>query len=330
MTRIMMGAVAVTIAIGLQTVSASDGDRCTKRAAPNAAIEACTKVIQGKPEPSVEIRARLVRARAYARKGMNLEAVSDFTEVLRRVPQNNEALLGRAECHLAARDFVRAQADYSVLVARAPAHTIALIGRGYVRLATGQPERAIEDFSKALEHDPRNGIALNNRGLAFKKLGRLDLAIRDFTSAIDFNPLYALVYNNRAYAYEAKGDAERAIRDFRSALTIDPSLTAARNGLERLKAAGSIVAAVNQRVADGRKVAEKNCAWCHSIGSSDRSPNPQAPPFREIHARHPILALRMPIARAIATPHDRMPKLPLSVNEVDKIVAYINSMEAQK
>ena len=55
-------------------------------------------------------------------------------------------------------------------------------------------------------------------------------------------------------------------------------------------------------------------------------PNKEAPRFRDIHARHPILALRDPITRAIATPHDRMPKLPLSDAEVDKIIAYINSL----
>jgi mono/diheme cytochrome c family protein len=56
------------------------------------------------------------------------------------------------------------------------------------------------------------------------------------------------------------------------------------------------------------------------------SSNKKAPPFRSLHARHPSLALREPLSRGIAAPHDEMPRFPLSPPEIDSIVAYINSL----
>ena len=329
MQRKIKGFLASALVVIAAPAVAQDGGACRKGAAPDVAIEACSKAIAG-GTAAVRQTARLVRGEAYKRKGMNGEAVADFTAVLKTSPKDHDALLGRGETYLAERDFDRARTDFTTLIAAAPGHVTALIGLGYAHLAKNEGELAVEAFSRALAADPRNGVAFNNRGLAYKKLGNLDLAIRDFTSAVQFHPLYGLAYNNRAYAFETKGDKQRAVQDFRNALSIDPSLTGARDGLVRLGAKGAFVAEASERVAQGRAVAEKSCAWCHAIGATGESPNQQAPAFREIHARHPILALRAPIARAIATPHDRMPKLALSDGDVDKIIAYINSLAAQR
>ncbi len=327
MQRMMTGLLVFSLVMGVQPVLGQDNPACRKSVEPNAAIEACSKVIQS-GTGEAQRAALLVRGDAYKRKGMNAEAVADFSAVLGAAPKNKDALSGRGEAHLAQRNFDRAMADFSALIGEAPQNVAALIGLGYAHLAKGEDELAVESFSRALAVDANNGVALNNRGLAYKKLGNLDLAIRDFTSAVQFYPLYALAYNNRAYAYEAKGEKERAILDFRNALSIDPSLTGARDGLVRLGAQGAFVAEASERVAQGRAVAEKNCAWCHAIGATGKSPNAQAPAFRDIHARHPVLALRAPVSRAIATPHDRMPKLPLKDDDVDRIIAYINSLSS--
>jgi mono/diheme cytochrome c family protein len=65
---------------------------------------------------------------------------------------------------------------------------------------------------------------------------------------------------------------------------------------------------------------------CHAVGHSGESPNRKAPPFRSLHARHPSLALREPLSRGIAAPHDEMPRFTLSGPEIGSIVAYINSL----
>ena len=92
----------------------------------------------------------------------------------------------------------------------------------------------------------------------------------------------------------------------------------------------SLPAIICGHIALGQIVAKKNCAWCHAIGEQDKSPHASAPPFRDIHQRHPVLALRQPISRAVVTPHDDMPKLQLSDIQVDQIVAYINSLKQKR
>ena len=46
--------------------------------------------------------------------------------------------------------------------------------------------------------------------------------------------------------------------------------------------------------------------------------------------RHPVLALRTPLSRGIAAPHDEMPSFQLTDAEIAKIIAYIHSLPAPR
>lgn len=314
------------LALGTTPALADRMAACVKNASPDAQARACSDVIDRNPARDILARAWAFRASAYARKGMAAEAADNYGQAIKVDPDLTMAWIGRGMARLLERKFDAAVADFSRALALSPGDAALHVSRGYAHLARGKPKVAITDFDKALALDPDNVAALNNRGLAYKKLGRPKRAITDYSKAILINPLCALAHNNRGYANEALGRRADAIDDFRNALAIDPSLVGARDGLVRLKAASTIAAQSTKRVAAGKAIAEKTCAWCHAIGQRDESPNKEAPRFRDIHARHPVLALRAPITRAIATPHDRMPKLPLSGAEVDKIIAYINSL----
>jgi tetratricopeptide (TPR) repeat protein len=194
----------------------------------------------------------------------------------------------------------------------------------------GDAQQAIDDFTQAIRVAPGSAVAYNNRGLAFKAAGQSPRAIEDFTQAISINPIYALAYNNRGYTNEAAGRKAEAVADFRSALLLDPSLTGARDGLARLGAAGDLAAESARLVSAGKALAEMHCARCHAAGPDGPSPHAKAPPFRTLHARHPVQALREPLTRGIAAPHDEMPKFRLPDADIDKIVAYINSLEVRQ
>ena len=45
--------------------------------------------------------------------------------------------------------------------------------------------------------------------------------------------------------------------------------------------------------------------------------------------RHALLALREPIWRGIAAPHDNMPQFQLTTEQTDAVIAYINSLPKQ-
>ncbi len=319
------GAAALTLGAG-----AAQADRlkdCTESHINAVKIIACSEVIANKATPpAARVEAYRTRAEAYLDRAAHKEAIADYSEALRLKPDDGASYFGRGEARLALNQTDGAISDFTQAIRLNDEGAGLYVARGYAQLVKGNANEAIADFTVAIRRDPKNASALNNRGLAWRKKGDLDKAIKDYSAAIALNPIYALAYNNRGYVFEAKGDKKAASADFRRALSLDPSLVGAKKGLKRLGEPVTVSAESDKLIAEGRALAQKNCAWCHAIGKTGDSPNPRAPAWRDIHKRHPILALRDPLTRGIARPHDEMPKFQLTDNEIDTIVAYINSL----
>ncbi len=77
--------------------------------------------------------------------------------------------------------------------------------------------------------------------------------------------------------------------------------------------------------ANGKKLAERWCASCHVVTSSQQRGNTQAPPFSEI-AKKPHIDAPM-IALFLLVPHPKMPDMNLSRFEASDIAAYIASLK---
>ncbi|MCB1549369.1 MAG: tetratricopeptide repeat protein [Hyphomicrobiaceae bacterium] len=304
---------------------------CRTARDPRQRLEACGAVIVGGKYLAAE-KATAFRLRGAARlaAGALDMALADLTEAMRLAPANAQAALLRAQARVGLGDLDGALADFTTALKVAPGSAFALNGRGHVHMLRGNLDLAVADFSQAIALGPQSASAYNNRGLAYRRAGQMERAIADYTRAIALNPIYALAYNNRGYAHEALGRKAAAVADYRRALLIDPSLIGAKQGLARLKAEGEIAAESARVLAEGRGLVTKHCAACHAIGSRDASPNPKAPPFRTLHKRHPVLALREPLTRGIAAPHDVMPRFVLPDADVDKIIAFINSLDRRR
>lgn len=331
--RVMIRRFVVGLAIvatGATTVLADRMAACRYNVSPDAQIRACSDVIDQSLGTDVLANAWTYRGEAYAHKGMTREATVNFSRAIAIKPDLGAAWGGRGQAWLVARQFNKAIADFTTAIRIDPKDGSIRVARGYAYLVKNDLKSAISDFTNAIAISPFDAVAFNNRGLAHRKLGQNRLALADYTAAIQARPLYALAYNNRGYVFETLGEKSKAIDDFRHALAIDPSLIGARDALIRLSVASNTAALSTKRVAKGKAIAKKSCAWCHAIGAAGDSPNADAPRFRDIHNRHPILTLRAPISRAIATPHDKMPKLPLSTSQIDRIIAYINSLKPSK
>ncbi len=289
-------------------------------------IVACTSVIAD-PSSTVEQRAMAFRNRGLARAeaAANDHAEQDFTEALKLDANDAAALSGRALIHLTRKDTAAAIDDFNAAIKLKPENTQYLMGRGYAQLVKGDSAAAIADFSEVIRFNPKHASAFNHRGLAYRKAGDSARAIEDYSSAIGLNPAYALAYNNRGYVYEFNGQKAEAIADFNRALSLDRSLTGAADGLKRLGATGALAAETEAYIKEGKELVEATCSGCHAVGLTGDSPNPKSPPFRKLFDRHPGLALREPLSRGIAAPHEDMPNFKLTDQQIDRIVAYINS-----
>lgn len=83
-----------------------------------------------------------------------------------------------------------------------------------------------------------------------------------------------------------------------------------------------------QRLDQGRRVAETWCANCHVIGPSARGPaGDAAPPFEAV-ARMPSTT-EMSLRAFLQTPHSRMPDYRLSAQELDGVVAWILALKGR-
>ncbi|HMR29930.1 MAG TPA: cytochrome c [Geminicoccaceae bacterium] len=76
----------------------------------------------------------------------------------------------------------------------------------------------------------------------------------------------------------------------------------------------------------GRALLERNCSSCHAIGEDGASPLPAATAFRDIKQKYPVEALAEPLAEGIETGHPQMPTRAFAPEDVDAILAYLETL----
>ena len=77
----------------------------------------------------------------------------------------------------------------------------------------------------------------------------------------------------------------------------------------------------------GRQLAKQKCASCHAIGEDDSSSNPNAPPFRSLHRRYPVDALRKAFLQGLQVGHRDMPKFILTPQEITDMISFLRDLD---
>ena len=83
----------------------------------------------------------------------------------------------------------------------------------------------------------------------------------------------------------------------------------------------------------GRAIATGNCGQCHATGVTDTSPYERAPPFRTIYLKYPPENLVEAFAEGITVGHTgekQMPPFVLEPDEIDDLIAYLESFEPRE
>jgi mono/diheme cytochrome c family protein len=78
----------------------------------------------------------------------------------------------------------------------------------------------------------------------------------------------------------------------------------------------------------GYELLRSNCASCHAIDATNLSPEPKAPPFRDVVKKYDPAALEEALAEGIVTGHERMPEFAFEPDQVAAIVAYLDTLKA--
>lgn len=83
-------------------------------------------------------------------------------------------------------------------------------------------------------------------------------------------------------------------------------------------------------LAEGRRLAEINCASCHAIGASGESRHPSAPAFRRLSRAYPVTALEEAFAEGVLVGHPDMPEFRLEPEQIDDLLGYIQSIQERQ
>jgi tetratricopeptide (TPR) repeat protein len=159
------------------------------------------------------------------------EAIAEYTEALRKNPDNAAAYNNRGIAYDNQDDYDRAIADLNQAIRLDPNLAVAYSNRGIVYSHRGDRDmeladydRAIADFTEAIRLNPNYAVAYYNRGVKYSKLyGYDDKAIADYTQAIRLDPNYVDAYINRGVEYGKKDDYDKAIADYTQAIRLDPN-----------------------------------------------------------------------------------------------------------
>lgn len=176
------------------TVSVASPTPCGLTGIAADRISACTDLIYS-AELLGEDATRAYRLRALAhRDSSNFDqAIDDFSEALRRQPDNASILFERAG----------------------------------TLTSLGAYRRAISDYDQSLALDPLNPRAYFQRGVTHYRLGQHAIAVRDYNEALRLDPDYLPAYNERAWTYYLLGEHARALDDTHHALSMRPRMAPA-------------------------------------------------------------------------------------------------------
>jgi len=81
------------------------------------------------------------------------------------------------------------------------------------------------------------------------------------------------------------------------------------------------------RIQSPRKLVEQKCSTCHAIDLVDTSPNPHAPPLRDLFRRYPVDSLGAALLNGLKVGHYDMPRFTLDPGEMDAILSYLRSLD---
>jgi len=79
----------------------------------------------------------------------------------------------------------------------------------------------------------------------------------------------------------------------------------------------------------GKVLVMENCSRCHAIGKEGDSPHKEAPPFRTLAKNYPIEDLAESLAEGIVSGHPDMPIFVFGPHDVEAIIEYLQSIQAQ-
>ncbi|MEO0562728.1 MAG: tetratricopeptide repeat protein [Chloroflexota bacterium] len=158
--------------------------------------------------------ALLRRANVYARLGQTAAAMADFDALLARFPDHADARVDRGDLLVEAGRLDEALSDFYIALQAVPRHVGGLMSRGNALLSLNDYDGALDDYDAVIRIQPNDALAHYNRGLTRQYQQDYVGAVVDYTLAIQIKPDYGDAYTNRGVVQRAMGHVQQAIDDY--------------------------------------------------------------------------------------------------------------------
>jgi tetratricopeptide (TPR) repeat protein len=254
--KIALSALVLALAAyasGAQAFSQKVMNTCGSGKDLDAAIKACTQLIDGKETKDTKAAAFYNRAWAYRNKGEFDLAIADHTRAIELDPKGYRAFADRGAVYHDKGEYDLAIADATRSIELNPKESVTYSNRGLAYRAKGDYDRALADLSRAIELNTKSSRAVYNRGTTYLDKTDYEHAIIDLTRALVLDPKNANVRKHRAVAYLKTGKFELARADLAKALELKPDYPEAKATLaelEQAEAAAKGVPATQQVAAE--------------------------------------------------------------------------------
>jgi tetratricopeptide (TPR) repeat protein len=193
------------------------------RARQMARAGSCTAAIKsGVLTPTLLAGAHVLRGMALVELSRFEAAKVDYDAALGHVPDFAPAYMARADLHLGLREHAQAIATLDELIRRKPDNVEALKKRGSILDFAGRQDAAVADFTEAIRLNPARVGALVDRGLAYQNKGDLDRAAADFDEAIRLDARDPGAYRARGRLRFQRDAFAAAADDFAAAADLAP------------------------------------------------------------------------------------------------------------
>ena len=175
------------------------------------------------------------RASLYAEIEQYQKAIDDYSVVISRNPEDEDALYERALCRLMNNDTIGARLDLETIDKFNPKSAKSRLGMAIVYKAMGENAMAVELYDALIKANPKSWSLLRDRAEVYFFSKRLGAAMLDIDKSIQMNGRDPLSYFLRAKIRWAKGDREYARRDLNRAIELGLPQSAAADLIEKMK-----------------------------------------------------------------------------------------------
>jgi tetratricopeptide (TPR) repeat protein len=156
---------------------------------PDLPIEGCTAVIKTGEQVLRRLAAAYNnRGVAYRIKANYAQAIDDFNEAIRLVPDYANAFNNRGVSYRNMGNLDHAVADYDQAIRLKPDYVAAFYNRGLALADKEEYAKAISDFTAVLRVDPKNPIVLFRRGTIYSNSGDIEAGNADLAKAKAIKP----------------------------------------------------------------------------------------------------------------------------------------------